>query len=80
MIFQRSEPDGLIIGRLAALSRVRHPPGLRTPDHNHRMTLSSDNTSELYDLAEDPNENINLFNAPEAATRRADLMELWYAA
>ena len=77
--FSDSEPDGLIIEEQAGRPQPgsANPPGLRTlVTRNHRMTLSpDDNFSELYDLAEDPNENINLFNAPEAATRRADLME-----
>lgn len=77
--FSDPEPDGLIIEEQAGRPQPgsANPPGLRTlVTRNHRMTLSpDDNFSELYDLAEDPNENINLFNAPEAATRRADLME-----
>ena len=41
------------------------------------MALSPDNNfRELYELAEDPNEKVNLVNAAEAATRRADLMEI----
>ena len=78
--FSDPEPDGLIIEEQAGRPQPgsANPPGLRTlVTRTHRMTLSPDNNfSELYDLAEDPNENINLFNAPEAATRRADLMEI----
>ena len=65
--FGDPEPDGLIIEEQAGRPQPgsANPPGLRTlVTRNHRMTLSpDDNFSELYDLAEDPNENINLFNA-----------------
>jgi len=41
------------------------------------MTLSPDDSfGELYDLANDTDENINLFDDPKAADTRAELMEI----
>ena len=54
------------------------PLGLRTlVTRSYRMTLSpDDNFGELYDLANDPDENLNNFDDPKTADTRAELMEI----
>ncbi len=79
-LFSDSEPDGLIIEEQAGQPKPgqSNPPGLRTlVTRGHRMTLSPDDRfGELYDLANDPDENINLFEDPNAAGTRTELMEI----
>ncbi|MEE2761254.1 MAG: sulfatase-like hydrolase/transferase, partial [Pseudomonadota bacterium] len=78
-IFGDPEPDGLIIEEQAGQPRPGkvNPVSLRTlVTRNHRMTLSPDDLfGELYDLAKDPDENVNLFDDWKAADTRAALME-----
>ncbi len=78
-IFADPEPDGLIIEEQAGQPRpgTSAPPGLRTlVTRTHRMTLSPDDPfGELYDLAADPGESVNLFDDPGAKDIRASLME-----
>lgn len=79
-LFSDSEPDGLVIEEQAGQPKPgqSNPPGLRTlVTRGHRMTLSPDDKfGELYDLANDPDENINLFEDPNAAGTRTELMEI----
>ena len=55
-----------------------NPLGLRTlVTRTHRMTLSPDDKfGELYDLSNDPDENLNIFEDPKVADTRAALMEI----
>ena len=78
--FADPEPDGLIIEEQAGQPRpgTANPQSLRTlVTRTHRMTLSPDSAfGELYDLAADPNENVNIFDDPTAKDVRASLMEI----
>ena len=79
-LFRDPEPNGLIIEEAAGRPNpgTSMPPRLRTlVTRGHRMTLSlDDNLNELYDLGEDPDENINLFEDTSAAGTRTNLMEI----
>ena len=79
-LFGDPEPDGLMIEEQAGQPRpgTSKPLGLRTlVTRSYRMTLSpDDNFGELYDLANDPDENLNNFDDPKAADTRAELMEI----
>ena len=79
-IFSDPEPDGLMIEEQAGQPRpgTSNPLGLRTlVTRTHRMTLSpDDNFGELYDLANDPDENLNIFDDLKIADTRAELMEI----
>jgi arylsulfatase A-like enzyme len=71
-IFSDPEPDGLMIEEQAGQPRpgTSNPLGLRTlVTRTHRMTLSPDDKfGELYDLSNDPDENLNIFEDPNDVT------------
>ena len=79
-LFSDPEPEGVVIEEAAGRPGpgLSHPPSLRTlVTRTHRMTLSPDDDfGEIYDLAADPDENINLYEEPSAKDTRAELMEI----